>query len=67
LAADPRKRLVAYQGTLPPAERAAVLSRLAAQRQQLHPGPVSPQEAFHQAVLMNQQAGHEVGVFLSDP
>jgi hypothetical protein len=67
LAADPRERRVAYQGTLPPAERAAVVSRLATQRQQSHPGPPSPKEALIQALLLQQQAGHAVGVFLSEP
>jgi hypothetical protein len=67
LAADPRERRVAYQGTLPPAERAAVVSRLATLRQQSHPGPPSPKEAFFQALLLQQQAGHAVGVFLSEP
>ena len=67
LAKDPTQRLVAYRGTLPPAERAAVAEQLAALEAQDRARNLSARELLLRGAARDRRLGSAVGVFLQTP
>ena len=64
LAGDPNQKLVAYEGTRSPSERAAIVARLDALVARRRSGALSDRELFLASVPLTRELGRVVGVFV---
>lgn len=67
LARDPRQRLVAYVGDVPPGRRAKLADEQDALDREAKAGRISKAEVLAHSVAVSHEIGHATGAFLREP